>query len=137
MEVESMDHNQLGVQYMQDGNLEEAAKAFNEAINENPNDPVGYINFGNVLAAVGDEEKALKFYQKAVTIDENAAAAYYSMGNLYYSSEQFAAAKNMFETAMKKGLETSDNYFMLGMSLVQLQNGRLALPYLQRSVELN
>lgn len=66
-----MDKNQLGVQYMQEGNLEEAAKAFNEAIQENPNDPVAYINFGNVLSAVGDDEKALNFYQKSIEIDEN------------------------------------------------------------------
>ncbi|HEY2421525.1 MAG TPA: tetratricopeptide repeat protein, partial [Neobacillus sp.] len=63
--------------------------------------------------------------------------AFYSIGNVYFSHEHYNEAKNMFEQAMKKGLHTSDNFFMLGLTLVQLDRGRFALPYLQRSVELN
>lgn len=53
--------NALGIQHMQQGRYEEAVKCFHEAIEANPNDPIGYINFGNVLAAVGEEEKAIRF----------------------------------------------------------------------------
>lgn len=121
---------------MKEGKWEEAAQAFMEAIEEKPADSVAYINFGNVLTAIGDNERALNFYNKAISIDENATAAYYSKGGLYYDEQNFDEAKNMFEMALKKGLETGDNYFMLGMSLAQLGNSRLALPYLQRSTEL-
>lgn len=57
-----MDKNQQGIQYMQEGKWEEAAKIFMGAIDENPEDAVSYINFGNVLSAVGDGERALKFF---------------------------------------------------------------------------
>ena len=99
---EKMDKNQLGVQYMQEGKWEEAARIFNEVIEENPQDAIAYINFGNVLSAVGDDEKALKFYEKAIELDENAAAAYYSAGNIYFSNEKFEQAKNMFEHGYEK-----------------------------------
>lgn len=131
-----MDNNQTGIQMMQEGKWEEAAKVFMEEIEANPKDPVAYINFGNVLSAVGDPEKALKFFEKAIELG-GGGAAYYSAGALCFEKEQFEDAKNMFEKAIKEGLHTSDNYFMLGMSLVNLGNSRLALPYLQRSVELN
>lgn len=132
----NLDKNQTGIEFMKEGKWEEAAQAFMEAIDAQPADPVAYINFGNVLTAVGDIERALNFYNKAISLDENATAAYYSKGGLYYDEQNFEEAKNMFELAMKKGLETGDNFFMLGMSLAQMGNSRLALPYLQRSTEL-
>ena len=63
---------------MQEGKWEEAAKIFMEAIDENPEDAVSYINFGNVLSAVGDGERALKFFLKAIELD------YYSVVNLLF-----------------------------------------------------
>jgi tetratricopeptide (TPR) repeat protein len=131
-----MDKNELGIQMMKEGKWEEAAKTFMEAIEASPEDPIAYINFGNVLSAVGDPEKALKFFQKAIELG-GGGAAYYSAGALLYENEQFDEAKTMFEQALKDGLENSDNFFMLGMCLSNLGNSRLALPYLQRSVELN
>lgn len=131
-----MDKNQHGIQMMQEGKWEEAAKTFMEAIEENPNDAVAYINFGNVLSAVGDADKALKFFEKAISLG-GGGTAYYSAGTLLFEKDQFNDAKNMFELAMKNGLHNSDNYFMLGLSLVNLEQSRLALPYFQRSVELN
>ena len=46
-------------------------------------------------------------------------------------------AKDFLEKALKTGLENSDCYFMLGMTLQQLDQPKLSMPYLQRSVELN
>jgi tetratricopeptide (TPR) repeat protein len=133
-----MDKNQQGIEFMQQGKYEEAAKVFNEAIEENPNEPVAYINFGNVLTAVGETDKAVKFYKKAIELDENAAAAYYSLGNLYYESDsKLVEAKDMFEKAIRLGLDNSDAYFMLGLTLMALDQPKLAMPYLQRTVELS
>jgi tetratricopeptide (TPR) repeat protein len=131
-----MNKNEQGIQFMKEGKWEEAAKAFIEAIEANPDDAVAYINFGNVLSAVGDIERAMNFFQKAIEL-EGGGAAYYSAGTLFYEKKQYNEAKDMFEKALKAGLATSDNYFMLGMCFVHLQTQRLALPYLQRAVELN
>ena len=136
MEYINMDKNQIGIHMMKEGNWEEAAKAFMEAIEAAPEDAVAYINFGNVLSAVGDPDKALRFFQRAIELG-GGGSAYYSAGALLFEKEQFDVAKNMFDLAMKDGLDNSDNYFMLGMCLLNLEQPRLALPYLQRSIELN
>ena len=82
-------------------------------------------------------EKAISFYQKALELDEHAAAAYYSLGNLYYETDKLIEAKDMFEKAIRHGLDNSDAYFMLGLTLMALDQAKLAMPYLQRTVELN
>ena len=62
-----MDKNQIGIQYMQEGKWEEAAKAFKRRLKK-IRMTVAYINFGNVLTAVGDTKRALDFFQKAIAI---------------------------------------------------------------------
>ncbi|MGE8206140.1 tetratricopeptide repeat protein [Heyndrickxia sp. NPDC080065] len=132
-----MDKNKKGIEFLQQGKFEEAIKFFTEAIEENPNDAVAYINFGNVLVAVKEIDRAKKFFEKAIEIDKGASAAYYCLGNLYYEQEQYEQAVKQFEQAENTGLHTNDVYFMIGMSFVQLGSVKLAIPYLQRSVELN
>ena len=59
-----MDKNQQGIEFMQQGKYEEAAKVFNEAIEENPNEPVAYINFGNVLLLLVKRIKPSSFIKR-------------------------------------------------------------------------
>jgi len=134
--VSMTDKNQLGIQYMQEGKYEDAAKAFSEAIEENPKESIYYVNFGNLLSAVGETEKALKFYDKAIELDEKIAAAYYGAGTVYYNQGNYKQAKEKFELSVKNGLDNGDTYFMLGMTYLQIEQPRLALPYFQRAVEV-
>lgn len=61
---------ETGIQYMQEGNWEEATKNFTEAIEENPKDALGYINFANLLDVLGDSERAILFYKRALELDD-------------------------------------------------------------------
>lgn len=125
------------IQEMQEGNYEKAVELFMQSIEENPEDATGYINIGNIFASLGDTERAEPFFQKALTLDEKAGTAFYGLANLYYNQERFEEAAKLYERAIQTGLETVDVYFMLGKSMEQAGNDRLALPYLQRAVELN
>ncbi|MBS4217054.1 tetratricopeptide repeat protein [Bacillus sp. FJAT-49711] len=132
-----MDKNLQGIEFLQKGNVEKAIQMFTEAIEENPHDAVGYVNFANVLISVGELERAEQFLKRAIEIDEKASAAYYSYGNLYFNKERYDKAAGMFEKALAIGPETNDLQYMLGMCFVNLGRNELSLPYLQRSVELN
>lgn len=131
-----MDFNDEGVKAIQEKRYEDAAKAFTQAIDENPEDPVGYINFGNLLASMDDIERAERFFQKALTLDENAATAYYGLANLYYNSERFLEAAKLYERSIRHGIEGADAYYMLGKSFEHEGEPKLGLPYMQRAAEL-
>lgn len=131
-----MDYNEKGIQALQNKEYEQAIESFLKAIEENPEDAVGYINIGNVFGSIGEVEKAEQFFQKAITLDEEAGTALYGLANLYYNEERYAEAAKLYEQAIRKGIEEADAYFMLGKSLERSEQVKLALPYLQRAAEL-
>ena len=131
-----MEYNEIGIKALQEGSYEKAIEAFMKAAEEAPDNPVGYINLGNVFASAGDTETAERFFQKAISLDENAGSALYGLGNLYFTNDRFEEAAIVYERAIRTGLNEADAFFMLGKSLKQSDKPKLALPYLQRAVEL-
>ena len=63
-----MNYNEIGIQALQEGNTEEAIKAFTQAIEEQPDNPLGYINFGHVLTSMDEIDRAERFFQKAIVL---------------------------------------------------------------------
>ncbi len=121
---------------MRQRKFEEAAEIFNASIEENPKEPVGYVNFGNLLMHMKDYERAVRFYEKAIELDETAATAHYGIGNVFFEQEKYAEAPVHYQNALKHKLDLSDVHFMLGLSLQYQELHTLALPYLLRAVEL-
>lgn len=132
-----MNHLELGIQAIQDKDYEQAVAHFSKAIEEEPNNPLGYINFGNLLARMTETERAERFFQKAITLDEEAATAYYGLANLYYEKERYEEAAKLYEKAIRFNIQGADTYFMLGKCFERLGSEKLALPYLQRACELD
>lgn len=126
----------MGIKAFQENRLEEAAKAFNDAIEANPNDAVGYVNFGNLLATMNDIERAERFFQKAITLDETAATAYYGLANLYFNADRFVEAAKLYQKAVEHGIQGADAFYMLAKCFEQENQPKLALPYMQRAAEL-
>lgn len=131
-----MDYNEIGIKAFQEKRYEDAAKAFNDAIENNPNDAIGYVNFGNLLAVMNDIERAERFFQKAITLDEKTATAYYGLANLYYNSERYIEAAKLYQKSIDYGIQGADAYYMLAKSFEREEKYKLALPYMQRAAEI-
>lgn len=131
-----MEETNKGIQFMQEGKFEEAASCFNKVIEKAPEDPIGYINFGNLLLHMNDAERAERFFAKAITLDETAGTAYYGLGNLYFEQDDLQKAQTYYQKAIDSGLEEADVYFMLGLTLQQQEHDKFSLIYFQRAKEL-
>lgn len=131
-----IDYNEIGIKAFQEKRYEDAAQAFTQAIETSVEDPVGYINFGNLLAAMGDAERAERFFQKAITVDEQAATAYYGLANLYYEAERYTEAAKLYQKSVDVGIEGADAFYMLAKCFEREEQPKLALPYMQRAAEL-
>lgn len=132
-----VDKRKEAIRLMEEQKYEEAAKVFIQMIDEEPNDPIGYINFANLLSQMRQYGEAERFYLKAIQLDEKTATAFYGLGNLYYEKSLFPEAEKSFKQAIHLGLLDSDVYFMLGMTYVKNEKLTLALPFLQRATELD
>lgn len=138
LEVKFMviDYNEQGILAFKEKRYEDAAQAFTQAIETDAENPVGYINFGNLLATLNDIERAERFFQKAITVDEKSATAYYGLANLYYNAERYTEAAKLYEKSIQNGIEGADAYYMLAKCFEREENFKLALPYMQRAAEL-
>lgn len=136
VEVKKMDYNEIGILAFQEKRYEDAAKAFTEAIENNPDDAIGYVNFGNLLASMKDNDRAERFFQKAITINETTATAYYGLANLYYNAERYIEAAKLYQKAIEHGIQGADAFYMLAKSFERDEKVKLALPYMQRAAEL-
>lgn len=132
-----MDFNEQGIQAIQERRYEDAAKYFTQAIEAEPENAVGYVNFGNLLATMNEVERAERFFQKAITLDEQAATAFYGLANLYFNSERFVEAAKLYQKAIDAGIEGADAYFMLAKCFEREENYKLALPFMQRAAEIS
>lgn len=97
-----------GIEHMQANELEEAANTFNQYIEENPTDPVGFINFGNLLNHVGEYDKAQNFFNRAIEIDSKSGTAYYGLGVLHFEQKNYQQAAKEFQNAVRFGLDDAD-----------------------------
>lgn len=131
-----VDNNEIGIIAFQEKRYEDAAQAFTDAIEQNPEEAIGYVNFGNLLATLNDIERAERFFQKAIVVDEKAATAYYGLANLYYNAERYIEAAKLYQKSIDNGIEGADAYYMLAKSFEREENHKLALPFMQRAAEL-
>lgn len=131
-----MDKQAQAIQKIKENDLETAAQLFIEYTEEYPEDPVGYINIGNLLAQMKQHKESEQFFLKAIELDDKAATAYYGLGNVYLMEKMFETAVQMFTKATSLGMEEADVYFLTGLAHLGQGSPMLSLPFLQRAMEL-
>jgi len=122
---------------VQQNKVEEAAALLIQYIDSEPENPIHYINFANLLFELNELERAERFYVKAISLNEEVATAYFGLGNIHYERGNFQKAIELFQKAIAVGLEHSDVFYMIGMAYVKSENTLYALSFLQRAAELD
>lgn len=85
--------NNLGMVYMEEGNIAEARRCFQNALQIAPNNPDVNYNAGVAAMAEGDLKKAEEHLGKAAGTEANLAAA---MGTLYTLKGDYKAARGAY-----------------------------------------
>jgi tetratricopeptide (TPR) repeat protein len=109
----------LGEAYDTAGRNEEAAQAYQQAINVKPDVPGYYNNLGNVLARAGKIDEAKAAYTKSAELDPaNAATAWRNFGISLYNANRLGDAVEPLQKSAELDPKNAQTWYLLGASLV-------------------
>jgi tetratricopeptide (TPR) repeat protein len=109
----------LGEAYDIAGRNDEAAQAYQQAVNAKPDDPGYYNNLGNVLARAGKIDEARSAYTKSAELDPTkAATAWRNFGISLYNANRLGDAVEPLQKSAELDPKSAQTWYLLGASLV-------------------
>jgi tetratricopeptide (TPR) repeat protein len=109
----------LGSAYDIAGRNDEAAEAYQQAINAKPENPGSYNNLGNVLARAGKIDEARAAYTKSAELDPaKAATAWRNFGISLYNANRGADAIEPLQKSAQIDPNSAQTWYLLGACLV-------------------
>jgi len=112
----------IGHQYQQAEKLEEAATAYQKAIDINPNFSWAYHNLAEVLVIQGKTKEAITYYQEAIGVNPEFALSYYGLGKVFAKQYNLDEAIASFITAIKLQPDYDEFYTSLADTLNERGN---------------
>jgi tetratricopeptide (TPR) repeat protein len=94
-------HYNLGVVFARQGQLEQAASHYQQALKLDPNDHFAHFGLGSVLARQRRFSDAERHYRRAVELQPEFADAQYFLGRVYLDLNRVEAARQQFERTLE------------------------------------
>ena len=133
---ESLLYNISGACYKQIGQLEEAFKSFQKAVDLKPDYAEAQYNLGVTIHELGQMDSAIKCYERALAIQHAYPNAHNNLGQILLESGQPDAAMNHFEWAVAYQPEFSEAHNNLGSSLIALRQVNTAVTHYEKAIAI-
>ena len=117
-------HNDLGNAYWNQGRVDDAAKAFQNAAALKPDYFQAVYNLGNARFLQDRFDDAISAFRQSVSLDPGWVQAHYRLANCLQYVGRFEEAIEAYEEAIKRKPELSDAHF--GRAITLLKVGRFA-----------
>ena len=118
------------------GNLSDALKSYNKAVELKPDFAEAYNNKGNVLHKLNKKEDAIENYLKATKFNQNHIQAYYNLGVTFRELKKYSYAIENFEKALKLKPNYLEAYLGLGNLHLELKKNDLALECYEKALKI-
>jgi tetratricopeptide (TPR) repeat protein len=129
-------HNNLGVELLRKGQLDDAMIHFQKTLAIKPDDAEAQNNLGNVFFGKGQMDDAVAHYQKALEIKPDYASAHNNLGNVFLGRGELNQSIAHYLKAIEIRPDLAEAHNNLG--LVYREEGKLeeAIPHYQRALVL-
>lgn len=114
------------------GQFEAAAEAYEQAILQEPEEPIYLNNLGICYTKLGKYDEGIKAFQAMLKIRPESYSANRSLGELYGLQKKYQEALPFFAKASEVSPDDPEAFFNLGACLVNTQDyGRAATAFLR------
>ena len=105
-----------GLRYEEEGAApEKAIRAYQKAIELNPQAAGAFINLGTVYYNLGKLDAAESCYRSALSIDPDYSLVYFNLGNVADERNDLQSAREQYEQAIRRDPSYSDPHYNLAL----------------------
>ena len=120
------EHNNLGVAYEKEGNLDLALKEYEKSVKKDSNLVTPLVNIGNIYLKKNQLDKAEKYYLRALAMDEYNIGAANNLANVYLKmNDKYSEGIEYLSNAVKKQGQPSV-YALDTLSELYIRSGQIA-----------
>jgi tetratricopeptide (TPR) repeat protein len=112
--------NNLGLSYMEGGQLSGAREALERAVTLNPESAAAWLNLGQTEHRAGRFEGAIRAYRAALRLNPHLTAAQVNLGLIDYEVGLFSESQHYLELALDAQPDMSQAKITLGAVALQL-----------------
>jgi type IV pilus assembly protein PilF len=116
---------QMGVSYLNSGNVAEAIYNLNQAYNLKPKDPDILNALGIAYTKVGELDKAQEYFLKAIEIAPDKPESYVNLGIVLAQKKDYGSAEKYFKKAIENPNYKNKEKAYYNLALVYLKLGNL------------
>ena len=120
-------HTALGMLSVEEDDVDQAMKRYQQALRINPNHAVAHNNLGNILARQGKLEEAIEQYRQALEIRADFLEAHNNLGIALARQGKFQEAITQFSTALRIKPDYAEAYNNLGLAFAETGDMEKAL----------
>ena len=126
-----------GIAAYADGRLEDARKAFQDVIDEEPRDVDALQYMGLIAQAQGRPEDAIEYYERVLSIDEDDPDARFDLGSALLEAGRAEEARAAFEHVIELEEDDARAHFFAGVAAYRNEQYSDAVRYMDEAVALD
>ncbi|MBV8274143.1 MAG: tetratricopeptide repeat protein [Verrucomicrobia bacterium] len=130
-------HYDLGFVFLQKGQVDEAIRRFQKALEINPNFKEAHSNLGVALGQKGQVDEAVAQFQKALELGPEYARGHYNFGYTLLQKGQLDEAVAQFQKALEINPNYVEAHTNLGLALLQKGQVDDAVAQFQKAAEID
>lgn len=123
--------------YLQAGDTLKAQAMFEKLIDTHPDDWRSYYNLGQLEYFSEKWPETIQNLLKAVAFNDKEPALWLMLGETYMRIDSLQNAENAIKRAHSLAPESRDTNYMLGFILYQQRRNREAIPYFEKTIEVD